>query len=369
MSKKILLVQRFFPNFREGLFDKLSEKSRFLLLCSKKSHKKIVVPMDLEKKKYWKNTFSLRLGDHVVFPFLFFSLVKAKPDSIVTEGGGNTINNISVLLYCALFSKKFILWDLGKSHMPKRSGFVCFVYHKIYSYIVRKADKIFTYNSLGKAYFEKILSNKKSAIFVVPNTVDTSLIQQTIDAGVKRDSYLLDIMRKEFDIRLLYVGSLDSNKSLEKFGVVIESILKTNRNPCLIIVGGGDAAYINSLQKHLGNYSDRIFFTGRKEISCLHAYYAYANFFVLPGLGGLAIHQSMAFGLPVIAFRADGSEGELIIDGKTGFVLDDPSDVGKLIDEQVLEKIGSMRKNCRKLIKDHYSIDNYVNTFLSFIEV
>ena len=38
----------------------------------------------------------------------------------------------------------------------------------------------------------------------------------------------------------------------------------------------------------------------------------------LPGRGGMVISEAMAYGCPVIAYQADGTEFDLVVDGETG---------------------------------------------------
>ena len=47
-------------------------------------------------------------------------------------------------------------------------------------------------------------------------------------------------------------------------------------------------------------------------------FFAMSDIFVLPGDGGLAINEAMAHGLPVICSTADGTEKDLVIEGRTG---------------------------------------------------
>ena len=44
----------------------------------------------------------------------------------------------------------------------------------------------------------------------------------------------------------------------------------------------------------------------------MDAYFAAADLFVLPGTGGLAVQQAMAFGLPVVVAQADGTQSDLV---------------------------------------------------------
>jgi glycosyltransferase involved in cell wall biosynthesis len=51
----------------------------------------------------------------------------------------------------------------------------------------------------------------------------------------------------------------------------------------------------------------------------IERYFAMSDLFVLPGEGGLAINEAMAYSLPVICSKADGTEKDLVIEGKTGY--------------------------------------------------
>ena len=48
-------------------------------------------------------------------------------------------------------------------------------------------------------------------------------------------------------------------------------------------------------------------------------YFAAADYFVLPGAGGLAINQAMFWEIPCIVSIADGTEEDLVYHNKTGF--------------------------------------------------
>ena len=68
---------------------------------------------------------------------------------------------------------------------------------------------------------------------------------------------------------------------------------------------------------------------------------------MLPGLGGMVISQAMCFGLPVICTHADGSEKDLVQDGRNGFFLEksDPHTLSVTIrkfieDERLVRDMG-----------------------------
>jgi len=76
-------------------------------------------------------------------------------------------------------------------------------------------------------------------------------------------------------------------------------------------------------------------------------YYRAADVVALPGRGGMVISEAMAYGRPVIAYHADGTEYDLVIDGVTGVLLqrgtaDELQDAIKAMarDPDVTERMG-----------------------------
>ena len=49
----------------------------------------------------------------------------------------------------------------------------------------------------------------------------------------------------------------------------------------------------------------------------VEAWFAAGDVFVLPGLGGLALNQAMALGLPVVSSDADGTGADLVVPADT----------------------------------------------------
>ena len=95
---------------------------------------------------------------------------------------------------------------------------------------------------------------------------------------------------------------------------------------------------------------------------------------------GLVMIEAMACGTPVIAF-ANGSVPEIIEDGKTGFLINpDDQDIRgsyfvkqtgvaglseaiRRINEMTTEELTTMRKNCRKLVEENFTIEKMVDGY------
>jgi glycosyltransferase involved in cell wall biosynthesis len=70
---------------------------------------------------------------------------------------------------------------------------------------------------------------------------------------------------------------------------------------------------------------------------------------------GLVMIEAMATGTPVVALRA-GSVAEVVVDSKTGYVCDEPSDLGA-----ALEVVGDIDPEaCRSHVQECFGLERMV---------
>ena len=119
---KVVIIQRACADFRIGFFDLLEKKTPFKLISKKSDLGKVKVPNSLKRSHFYKSKY-FNYKDYIFFPFLIFDLLKISPDVVVTEGGQNTINNLTVLLYSKIKRSKYFIWDLGKLYMEENNSF------------------------------------------------------------------------------------------------------------------------------------------------------------------------------------------------------------------------------------------------------
>lgn len=108
---------------------------------------------------------------------------------------------------------------------------------------------------------------------------------------------------------ILYVGRLQARKRLDLLIQACAS-LPAAIQPHLLIVGDGPARpdLAAVAEKHYPTTE----FTGVLFGDALEACFQRADVFVLPGTGGLAVQQAMAWGLPVIVAEGDGTQDDLV---------------------------------------------------------
>ncbi len=363
--KKVVIVQRYYYNFREGIFDCLLDMGlNFKLINSTESRGRVKVHQDkVASVNYLRKSKKFNINDGiVVFPFLFWTLIKEKPSVIVTEGGQNTVNNIQIKWYSRLFKVPYIQWDLGRGYQDFGNSLGRRLYMSVYKSIANRASLIYGYNSSSKKYFES-LGIPSEKIIVLNNTADTSTLKKVIEKSSKEiPEDMVDIYdpNKKY---IIFVGSLLPTKRIEDFK---EIMTKLKGEYTLLIVGSGKEDYTNSL-KLLFNDIDCIFL-GYKKPEELLPYYNIASFCILPGLGGLSINQAMAYGLPVLCTHADGAEEDVVRNDETGYIYSDINDAIRYIHSKNDEDWKRMGKNAQELMFGDFSLEKECERFIEGIK-
>lgn len=79
---------------------------------------------------------------------------------------------------------------------------------------------------------------------------------------------------------------------------------------------------------------------------------------VWPEPFGLVMIEAMATGTPVVAYN-NGAVSEVVVDGKTGFVIDASKGVDGLVD--AVKKIGQIdRAYCRTYVEEHFTVEKMI---------
>jgi len=260
-------------------------------------------------------------------PFLLFSLIKHKPDCIITEGEINFLNNFSIWVYCVLFRRNYVWWSLGKVRTRRKNLFNR-LFDPIVNFLINRASVIMARNSYAARYYrDKGLPAER--IIVAPNCMDEQRALAEID-----DREISRLMaRKGTRKILLYVGALTP----EKRPADLITLLCKAREAGYSDLGVwyvGDGVERRRLEElvHQHNLVDAVTFFGR-VLYGVGNYFTAADVVVVPGLGGLVINHAMIFGKPIVTRPADGTEEDLVHDGRTGYIVHSDSN------DELLEKV------------------------------
>lgn len=318
---RILFVQRVITNYRLNLLKVLCDDFKEVGIITSKGNKEGTLKLAsfqqtllTQKNLNIYELPSIRIGykgeSRSTSLFLYPKAISKLNhyDIIVFEGTTNLLNNLYLLPIAKLLRKKTIWWDAGYS-LPNRS-FKRKLIDNVVKLLVKLTNKQMAYSTLAKNYLYNHMGAKN--VFLNLNTINTSYFESIADeirTSIENYKFNPDT------IKLLYVGVVEERKKVKELIEIVIRLNKQNKKRVFVltIIGGG--AQVNELIEYTANNENINLLGAIYDKEQLKKHYFKSDLFVLPGDGGLAILQSLLFGLPVLSIiGADGTELDYIKD-------------------------------------------------------
>lgn len=293
---------------------------------------------------------------------IFKKIKELNPDMVIMHPGPGNISLWFIFIY--LYLKRIPIGEWGSGYVrPEISGFKIWLRTTIKSFFLKKVRFILTYGSKWKNELTE-KGYDGSRIFVTQNTI---FVEKILDLEVRHET------KSTGTLEFLFVGALIRQKNLNLAIKAITRLVREGYDIKYTIVGKGEI--IDELRKQVKDegMSERIFLTGPKYDKELTSYFINSDVFLLPGTGGLAINEAMAYALPVLSTVGDGTVTDLLYDGVNGFYIDDkPTEENiyqvcrKLLslDRAELVKMGNRSK---EIIAEKATLHHMVEAFESGI--
>ncbi len=342
--KRLIFIQNKVLHYRKSLYNELSKHYNVTVIHSGELSKS---SSDLYNELIVPNTkfgpFCFQIG-------LLRKVKSLAPDVVIAMFDIRWVNTFSLLNKNS--SYKFIWWglDTGQNSLAT----------KLKVLISRLGFPIIFYNDFNKNKMAK-LGLGSSQLYVANNT---------FDVGERFPSYENPVKNK-----ILFVGSFDKRKEndmlLKAFCKILPEIPKTVD---LTFVGDGDEKESMCLLAQDLGITERVLFLGRinDPISLLELYKE-SIVAVSFGQAGLAVLQSLGFGVPYITKINAISGGEMsnIIHEKTGYFCGDNLDslcyyLLKIINDTELAR--ELGKNAYNYYTLECTIENMAQGFINAIE-
>jgi glycosyltransferase involved in cell wall biosynthesis len=287
-----------------------------------------------------------------------------RPDVVIASG---EIGNISSWIACAwarVAGRPVVLWT--SAWEPQQAGSSAYRFKRLAMRLYfRLADRILVYSSKARRDLLD-LGMSEDRLTVCHNGLDVAhRLQREPDiraaaAALRQSEGIEDRML------FLSVGRAVEAKRLDLL-VTAFTESPACQQAMLWVVGEGPALPALESRVAAGGASN-IKFWG-SVYAGVDAYFAAADCFVLPGLGGLALNEAMLFGLPCICSVADGTEDDLVVDGVTGvrFAPGEASSLAAAFEHVIrLKERGRLRQigdAARARLLDNHTVDQMVRTF------
>jgi len=211
------------------------------------------------------------------------------------------------------------VWWFAGWRNRERAAWVSAAAEALQRAIIRRAAGAACYSTSARRLAVELGISDERAI-LAQNAIATEALVSAYESrlGTVEDS-------KAEALHLLYVGAVEGRKSLDS---VLEAMASTRLRSLVLlrIVGSGpERGALESQTKALGLQEYVSFVEATHDPESLADHLAWADVGVLPNQGGLFLNTAMSCGVPVVCGAADGTELDLIVDGVTGWRLQDGS--------------------------------------------
>lgn len=279
------------------------------------------------------------------------------PDILVIEANPRYLSTRRAIRWMHRRRKPIIGWGLGAPPIEGGSSqwgrFSADWRSNSRKKLLDQLDAVIAYSHKGANEYREVTFPSQS-IFVAPNAV------------ARRPAGQPPQRSPGFDKRpkVLFVGRIQPRKRIDNL-LRACAALPEALQPQLWIVGDGPTR--NELQILADQIYPSAEFPGEKHGSELKDYYSRADLFVLPGTGGLAVQEAMAYGLPVIVAEGDGTQDDLVRSGNGWLIPSDNEQALRetleeaLTDPMRLHKMGAASFN---IVQEEINIEHMVEVFV-----
>ena len=251
---------------------------------------------------------------------------------------------------------KTIAWSKVHSFSPLPSCLLAPIKSRFFA----SFDRCIAYGQLSKQELES-LGIASERIDVAQNTIDTSSIFSDQERFQSRGKELRRSHALEDKRVLLCIARMDREKRHTDLVRAWPQLRVLSPELQLVLVGAGkELPSIRALANEVD--SDRILVTGPAADGDDYAWIAASDITIQPGAVGLAINQSLAFGIPTIIADEVGSDTEIVVHGRTGwrYPRGDLAAMAETVKQVLADPAASQRiaSAGQALMRDTVTLDN-----------
>lgn len=279
-----------------------------------------------------------------------------QPGVLILEANPRYLSSPSLMRWMRRRRRPLIGWGLGA---PLAESGRAVLEKAVWQRFLTRLDALIAYSQRGAEQYAR-LGFDPQRIVVAPNAVAARPVQPPPPRPAQ---FQTDRPR------VLYVGRLQARKRVDLLLHACAN-LPQQVQPEVWIVGDGP------VRAELEALAERIYphtrFWGALFGSQLEALFQQADLFVLPGSGGLAVQQAMAYALPVVVGEADGTQSELVTE-QNGWLLP-PGDVAALRDtlNNALSEPTRLRRMglvSYQIVRERVNLEAMVDAFARVVEL
>jgi glycosyltransferase involved in cell wall biosynthesis len=362
---RIGIQQRVLPAYRGRFFDALAEAcDGGLSIFAGDVHpdESIPTPKELDVARYVhsRNFHFLQVQSPYYFLWqagLVQWMEDWNPDVLVVEANPRYMSTRGAIRWMHRRGKPVIGWGLGAPLLEGGSSqwgrFIAERRNSQRKKFLDQLDAVISYSHKGAGEYEGILFSSQN-IFVAPNAVARRPAGQPPQRSPGYDKRP----------KVLFVGRIQPRKRIDNLLRACSGLPEAIQ-PLLWIIGDGPSR--REIQTLAGQIYPSAEFPGEMHGSELKKYFSQADLFVLPGTGGLAVQEAMAYGLPVIVAEGDGTQNDLVSSGNGWLITpDDENALTKSLEEALSDpmRLREMGAESFKIVQEEINVEKMVAVFV-----
>jgi glycosyltransferase involved in cell wall biosynthesis len=283
-------------------------------------------------------------------------LVDWDPHVLILEANARYLSNRIAIRWMKSRGRPVIGWGLGAPAVAGKSPL-----EKVISALINRSrqkyllscDALVSYSRKGAEEYRR-LGFPSGNIFLAPNAV----APKPENPPPRRE--------RGFSGRpvLLFVGRLQERKRIDNL-LLACSTFPVDQRPQVYIVGDGPAR--QQFQQLAEAICPQAKFFGALRGQELIPLFTAADLFVLPGTGGLAVQEAMAYGLPVVVAKGDGTQNDLVRPENGWLVAPDDREALETAIRQALSDPARLRKmgeESFRIVSQEVNLETMVAVFL-----
>jgi glycosyltransferase involved in cell wall biosynthesis len=347
----LVVQQRVLPAYRVPFFEHLASAcDRLTVVAGLPRPAEAIAPAEGMNQGEWvrlrnRHWFGGR-GYLCTQPGLVGELERLAPDALVLEANPRYLSNWRARTWAHTSGISVLGWGLGAEPSGWISGWV-------WRTFLRGMDGMIAYSSRGAEAYRR-LGVPRDKVGLAINAVGSPPSEPPTRAaeGHRR-------------LRVLFVGRLQPRKRLD---TLLRACASLAEPPEVTIVGDGPQK--PALESLAAQRLPGTVFSGHLEGRALEEAFAWADLFVLPGTGGLAVQQAMAHGLPVVVGEGDGTAEDLVRAGNGWRVsLGDEPALAQIMAQAASDRgrLASMGAESYRIVAEEVNLDAMVTAFVKTV--